>query len=395
MPLSPVVAVARLVFLGVVVMAAGCGGAAGPATGTMPPPQVTVVTLKPQSVDLQRELPGRVSALLVAEVRPQVGGIVKQVHFTEGSEVKAGQLLYQLDDAAYRAVVSSADATRLKAEAALDNARRSATRGAELQKTRLISEQDNDTLQATLHQAEADLAAARATLETARINLAYARITAPISGRIGKSTLTRGALVTANQAEALATVQQLNQVYVDVTQSSSEWLQLRRTLGTGNAGGSRVVQLILEDGTRYAQEGRLQFTDVTVDQATGSFLLRVLVPNPQRLLLPGMYVRAAINEGTLASGLLAPQQGITRDPKGNATAMVVDAEGKVQQRTVRTLRTVGDQWLVAEGLAAGDRLIIEGLQKIMPGMPVQAVEAGATPAAAPDAATAPATAAGG
>lgn len=386
MPLPPFFSVTRLALLAVVAMATGCGSGTDATDGAMPPPQVTVVTLKPQAVDLRRELPGRVSALLVAEVRPQVGGIVKQVLFTEGSEVKAGQLLYQLDDAVYQAGVSSADAARLKAQAVADNARRNAARGAELQKTRLISEQDNDALQAALQQAEADLAAARAAVETARINLAYARITAPIRGRIGKSVVTRGALVTANQGEALATIQQLDQVYVDVTQSSSEWLQLRGELGSAGTAASKAVQLTLEDGTAYPQAGRLQFTDVTVDQTTGSFLLRVLVPNPQRLLLPGMYVRATINEGTVANGLLAPQQGITRDPKGNATAMVVDAEGKAQQRPVHAARTVGDQWLISEGLTAGDRVIVEGLQKIMPGMPVVAVEAGtaaAQSAAAP------------
>ncbi len=380
MPLPPFFSVNRLALLAAIVMAAGCGGGTEATGGAMPPPQVAVVTLKSQAVELRRELPGRVSALLVAEVRPQVGGIVKQVLFTEGSEVKAGQLLYQLDDAVYQAGVSSADAARLKAEAVTDNARRSAARGAELQKTRLISEQDNDALRAALQQAEADLAAARAAVETARISLAYARIRAPIRGRIGKSVVTRGALVTANQGEALATIQQLDQVYVDVTQSSSESLQLRRELGNAGTAGSRAVQLTLEDGTAYPQAGRLQFTDVTVDQTTGSFLLRVLVPNPQRLLLPGMYVRATINEGTVTNGLLAPQQGITRDPKGNATAMVVDAEGKAQQRMVRTARTVGDQWLISEGLMAGDRVIVEGLQKIMPGMPVVAVEVGAAAA---------------
>lgn len=375
------VAGSRAILCGIAALAAGCGDGGAPESGVMPPPQVTVVTLKAQPVELRRELPGRVSALLVAEVRPQVGGIVKQVLFTEGSEVKAGQLLYQLDDAVYQAGVSSAQAARLKAQAVLDATRRSAGRGTELRRTQLISEQDNDALQAALHQAEADLASAGAALDGARINLAYSRISAPISGRIGKSTVTRGALVTGNQAEALATVQQLDQVFVDVTQSSSDWLQLRRELGSGGAAASRAVQLWLEDGTQYPQPGRLQFTDVTVDQATGSFLLRVLVPNPQRLLLPGMYVRAAINEGTVAAGLLAPQQGITRDPKGDATALIVDNEGKVQQRTVRAPRTVGDQWLISDGLAAGDRLIVEGLQKVMPGMAVTAVEAVTAPAA--------------
>lgn len=353
-------------------------------------PEVVVTTLKTSAVPLMRELPGRVSARLVAEVRPQVGGIVKKVSFTEGAHVAAGQVLYELDDAPFRASLASAEASKLKAQATLEIARRAANRGDELVKNALISQQDHDALQATLHQAQADLAQAEAALQTARINLGYARITSPISGRIGKSAITQGALVVTNQDAALATVQQLDQVYVDVTQSSSEWLQLRNDLDfQQNGKGNRDVELILEDGTHYKQAGKLQFSDVTVDQGTGSFLLRILAPNPDGLLLPGMYVRAVVREGELKNGVLAPQQGIIRDPRGNAMAMVVTADNKVEQRKVSTLRTVGDQWLISEGLAAGDRVVVEGLQRIMPGATVKPQERGAIVPAAAAAATGP------
>jgi membrane fusion protein (multidrug efflux system) len=362
---------------------AACGAKQQGGMPKMPPPEVTVVTLKQQPVDLRRELPGRVSARLVAEVRPQVSGLVRKMMFTEGAQVKAGQVLYQLDDATYRAAYNSADADQQRADAALQAARLAANRGTELSKSKLISAQDNDNLQSTFKQAEAQVAAARASVESNRVNLAYARVTSPISGRIGKSAVTEGALVVASQAQPLATVQQLDQVYVDVTQSSGEWLQLRRDLGGGDAGKvSRAASITLEDGSHYAHDGVLQFSDVTVDQNTGSFLLRVLVPNPESLLMPGMYVKATISEGQLESGLLAPQQGVTRDPKGNATAMVVGADNKVEMRNVSVSRTVGDQWLVSDGLKAGDRVIVEGLQKIQPGVPVRPAEAGAAPAAA-------------
>jgi membrane fusion protein (multidrug efflux system) len=241
----------------------------------------------------------------------------------------------------------------------------------------MISTQQNDDLQTALKQAEADLTAASAARESQRVNLAYARIVAPISGRIGKSTVTEGALVVANQGEALATVQQLDSVYIDVTQSSAEWLLLQRELGGDSAHATREAAITLEDGSRFAHDGVLQFADVTVDQMTGSFMLRVLVPNPEGLLRPGMYASASISEGVRADALLAPQQGIARDVKGNATALVVGADNKVQPRQIVVSRTVGDQWLVSEGLKAGDRVIVEGVQKVQPGMPVHAVEAGA------------------
>ncbi len=354
-----------------------CGGGGG-RPGGMPPQAVTVVTIKTVPVELQRELPGLVSARLVAEVRPQVGGIVKRVLFREGSRVGAGQALYELDDAVYRVAQRSAEAARMRADAGLETARRSAERGTELIKAHMISVQDNDNLQSALHQAQADLAAAQAAADSARINLDYARIKAPISGRIGKSRVTQGALVVANQPEPLATVQQLDTVHVDVSQSSGEWLQLQQELAAGGKGsGQSEVHITLEDGSAYPLPGQLQFSDVTVEPGTGSFLLRVLVPNPKGLLLPGMYVRATIIEGVLPDGLLAPQRGITRDPKGNATAMVVGADNKVELRKVTTASAVGDQWRITSGLSRGDRVIIEGLQKIGPGMVVQPAETGA------------------
>jgi membrane fusion protein (multidrug efflux system) len=361
----------------------------------MPPSSVTVVTLKSGTVDLKRELPGLVSARLVAEVRPQVTGIVKRQLYTEGSLVKAGQVLYLLDDAVYRAAERSAEAAYMRAQAGLESAKNSAQRAGELVKTHMISVQENENLQASFHQTQADLASAEAARDAARINLAYAHISAPIAGRIGKSSVTQGALVVANQAEALARVQQLDTVYVDVTQSSAEWLQLQQELSAGGHGNeSRDVHITMEDGSAYPETGQLQFSDVTVEPGTGSFLLRVLVPNPKNLLLPGMYVRATISEGVLNNALLAPQRGITRDPKGNATAMVVGSDGKTALRNVVTTRAVGDQWLVSSGLAPGDRVIVEGLQKIGPGMPVQMSEEGAPAAKAAAAAPAAAPAAG-
>jgi membrane fusion protein (multidrug efflux system) len=376
---------------------AGCGAAGQGAKGgmpAMPPPEVTVVTLKTQPVTLQRSLPGRVSARLVAEVRPQTSGLVRKTLFTEGSVVRAGQLLYLLDDSATQAALATAQANVERAEAGADSARRNATRASELIKSRMISVQDNDNLQSASKQAEADLSAARAALKSAQVNQQYTRITSPIAGRIGKTSVTEGALVVANQAAPLATVQRLDEVYVDVTQSSREWLQLRRELGESSGGGSSVVQLTLEDGQRYPVAGKLQFTDVTVDETTGSFLLRILVRNPQGLLLPGMYVTATLGEHVLKDALLAPQQGILRDPKGSATAMVVGSDGKVQPRSLSVLRTVGDQWLVGSGLSAGDRLIVEGLQKVQPGMAVTVREQGAATGGG-DAATGGATAPAG
>jgi membrane fusion protein (multidrug efflux system) len=363
-----------------------CGG--GAPHGGFPPgftPQVTVVTLKTQPVSLTRELPGRTSAFLVAEVRPQVSGIVKRRLFAEGSFVKAGEPLYELDDAIYRAEYNSARASLLKAQATVAAARLTAKRSAELVKIDAVSAQDNDNAVAALAQDEADVAAAQAAVDSSAVNLAYAHLVSPISGRIGKSSVTQGALVTADQANSMATVQQLDPIYVDVNQSSSQWLQLRQDIESGKVQADSAgapTQILLENGTVYG-EGKLQFADVTVDPTTGNFLLRVIVPNPNHLLMPGMYVRAVVREGLVAQGLLAPQQGIERDPKGRATALVVASDGTVQGRDVSVSRAIGNQWLVNDGLRAGDRVIVEGVQKVQPGMKVQAVEAAAAAAEAP------------
>jgi len=361
----------------------GCGqdnDGSTQATAQMPPAQVTVVTLKTESVVLTRELPGRTNPFLVAEVRPQVTGIVRERLFTEGSHVKRGQALYQLEDATYRAAVQSAQAAVARANATLESARLNARRASELAKVDAVSRQDNENAIAALRQAEADLKSTQAALENARITLGYARIDAPIGGRIGKSAVTAGALVTANQAAPLATVQQFDPMYVDVTQSATELLQLRREVRAGTLKAARdlPVTIVLEDGTHYAHPGKLTFADLSVDPGTGSFLLRVQVPNPDEWLLPGMYVRAIVSVGERQNAILAPQQAIVRDAKGNASAMVVTPEGKVEPRPVQASRTVGDRWLIDSGLSAGDRVVVEGLQKIRPGAPVQATEKPAT-----------------
>jgi membrane fusion protein (multidrug efflux system) len=369
---------------------AGCGDKGPPAGGQGAVP-VTVATLATQTVTLKRELPGRVTPFLVAEVRPQVNGIIARRLFTEGGLVKEGEPLYQIEDATYRADSESAQASLARAEATLVTAQLNARRSAELVKVDAVSKQDDEDAAAALRQAEADVKAARAAVARAGVVLGFARITSPISGRIGKSSVTQGALVTANQAAALATVQQLDPVYVDLTQSAAELLELRRALAAGKLTGTRdlPVSILLEDGSEYDLAGKLAFSDVTVDPTTGSFALRVVVPNPRNILLPGMYVRAIVGDGERQDALLVPQQGVTHDPKGDTTAMVVGKDGKVEVRRVVVSRAIGDKWLVESGLAAGDRVIVEGLQKIRPGAAVQATEAGAPPAPAPVAANSP------
>lgn len=373
----------RAALTALVIALAACG-----QPEAMPPPgpvPVTVVTLQPQTVTVQRELPGRTSPRLVAEVRPRVDGIVVQRLFTEGARVKAGQPLYQLDDAMLRASLATARASLARAEAARVTAGLQSQRINELAPQGLVSRADQDNATAALQQAEADVQAARAGVRAASIQVDYARITAPISGRIGKSSVTQGALVTANQPTALATVQQLDPIYVDLTQSSKEWLALRKEIASGRLTGTDTVPvtILLEDGSEHAHKGRLAFTDVSVDPGTGSFLLRVEVPNPDHTLLPGVYVRALVSRGERSDGLLVPQEGISRDPKGNAQALVVNKDNVVETRTVQVSRTLGNQWLVEDGLAAGDRVIVEGLQKVRPGAPVQPAERGAAAAAAP------------
>lgn len=371
---------------------AACGG--GGQDAEPPKPAVTVAVLESGPVTLRRELPGRTSAWLVAEVRPQVNGLVAKRLFTEGDIVEAGQPLYQIDDASYRAAANSARAQLKRAEATLVAARLTARRTGELVEVSAVSKQDHDNAVAALGQAEADVGAARAALDAANVILGYARITSPISGRIGRSSVTQGALVTANQPQALATVQQLDPIHVDLTQSSAELLELRRSLAEGRlerGEEAMPVTILMEDGSEFQHPGTLKFSEVAVDPRTGSYTLRVEVPNPDHVLMPGMYVRAMLGAGVRKDAVLVPQRGIARDPKGNTTAMVVDAEGVVEQRPVVVSRTIGDQWLVESGLAAGDRVVIEGLQKIGPGAEVEVTEevraAGAPAAASPSTAT--------
>jgi membrane fusion protein (multidrug efflux system) len=358
------------------VLLSACSKPAGmgppPAQGT---PQVGVLTVQAQNITINTELPGRTAPVLIAEVRPQVTGLVRSRNFVEGSEVQAGEVLYEIDPATYRASVDSAGAALAKAEANLQSTRLKAERYQELVAIKAVSQQDNDDAAASQQQAEADVASARASLQTARINLAYTRITAPISGRIGKSSVTAGALVTANQTTALATVQKLDPIYVDVTQSSAAVTRLRRALAQGdlNATATARIGLLLEDGTRYPLEGKLKFSDVTVDPNTGAITLRAEFPNPKRELLPGMYVRAVVEEGSKHDALLVPQQAVTRDSSGKALAYVVTADSKLEQRPLQIERAIADRWLLNSGLKAGDRLVVEGLQNAHPGAVVQVV----------------------
>ena len=370
---------------------AACGGKEtppGPGAGGAGAPAVTVMTVQTESVAVATELPGRTSPYQIAELRPQVTGIIKERLFKEGSEVKAGQVLYQIDPATYQAAFDSARANLARAEANLFAARLKAGRYAELVKIEAVSKQANDEAQAAMKQAQADVGVARAALERARIDVAYTRVTSPIAGRIGRSSVTPGALVTANQAATLATVQQLDPIYVDLTQSSAELLRLKRDFESGTlqrAGGNGVpLQLVLEDGSEYGARGKLAFSEVTVDPTTGSVTLRAVFPNPKGELLPGMYVRARLSQGMQENIFLVPHAAVSRDPKGNATVMVVSGENKAESRTVKAAQSFGDKWVVTEGLAAGDRVIIEGLQRVKPGAPVQAQAAAApAPAAAP------------
>jgi membrane fusion protein (multidrug efflux system) len=375
-----------LVLLSAIFLAA-CGGNTepGPAPGAAAP-AVTVMTVQTESVPVATELPGRTSPYQIAELRPQVSGIVKQRLFKEGSEVKAGQVLYQIDPATYQAAYDSARASLVRAEANFYAARLKAERFAELVKIDAVSKQANDEADAAQKQSQADIGSAQAALDKARIDLGFTRVTSPIAGRIGRSTVTPGALVTANQAAALATVQQLDPIYVDLTQSSAELLRMKRDFESGRlqrAGGNAVpVQLVLEDGSLYGAAGKLAVSEVTVDEGTGSVTLRAVFPNPTGELLPGLYVRARLSQGVNRDAVLVPHAAVSRDPRGNATVMVVNGGSKVEARIVKVEQSIGDKWVVTQGLAAGDRVIIEGLQKAKPGAPVQAQEAGSAPAAA-------------
>ncbi|WP_035057032.1 efflux RND transporter periplasmic adaptor subunit [Andreprevotia chitinilytica] len=369
---------------------AACGKDGGTAQmaggGQMPPPEVGVVTLAEQVVPIISELPGRTSPFRIAEVRPQVNGIVLKRLYTEGSDVKAGQQLYQIDPATYQAALESAQASFAKAQANVTSAKLKEERYKALLDIKGVSKQEYDDANAALLQGQADVASAKAAVESARINLTYTRVLSPISGRIGKSTVTEGALVTANQAAALTTVQQLDPIYVDIAQSSTDLLRLKRDFESGRlsrAGqGQAKVNIVLEDGSKYAQPGALQFADVTVDPTSGAVNLRAVVPNPKGELLPGVFVRARLEEGVNNKALLVPQQGVTRDAQGNAVAMVIGAEGKVEVRILKAQQSLGDKWLVSDGLKAGDKVIVEGLQKVRPGSPAKPVEASAVVAAA-------------
>jgi membrane fusion protein, multidrug efflux system len=353
----------------------GCGG--GKPAAAPGPVEVGAVTLEAGRVVLTTELPGRTTAYRIAEIRPQVNGIILERPFTEGSDVGAGTLLYRIDPAPYEAAYEQAKAALTMAEANLPAVRSRAERLKELVAIHAVGEQDAEDAAAALLKAEASVAAGRAAMDSARINLEYTPIRSPIPGRIGRSSVTPGALVTAYQPIPLAVVQQLDPIYVDVPQSSAELLALRRRLESGllkrDEEVARKVHLVLEDGTPYPQEGTLQFRDVTVEPATGSVTLRMVFPNPDHVLLPGMFVRAIVDAGVNEQAILVPQQGVTRDAKGNPIAWVVGAGDKVEQRALELDRAIGGSWLVTKGLAPGDKVIVDGLQKVRPGSAVRAV----------------------
>jgi membrane fusion protein (multidrug efflux system) len=358
----------------VAAMLAGCGAKqAGPAQGgAQQAPEVAVFTVTQQALAMSTELPGRTAAYQVAEVRPQVGGLIQKRLFTEGADVKAGVQLYQIDAATYQAAYNSAKANLAKAKANLAAAAPKVARYKELVAIEGVSRQDYDDAVAAHEQAKAEVEAAQAAVDSARINVDYTKVASPISGRISRSNVTPGALVTAGQATALTTVQQLDPIYVDVTQSSEELLRLKREMESGSlkkANGQAAVTLLLADGSKYALPGKLQFSDVSVDPGTGNVTLRALFPNPKHDLLPGMFVRAVLETGVSEQAIAVPQMGVTRNPKGEATALVLNKEGKVEQRVLQTGGTIGDKWLVKSGLVAGDRVIVEGLQKVKPGAP--------------------------
>lgn len=372
--------------LAVSVALSGCGEPQQSAAPTAQVIAVGVVTMKEQTVILTKELPGRIAASQIAEIRPQVSGIIQSRLFVEGSEVKAGQVLYQIDPASFEADLASAKAAVAKAQAGIASKNAKTTRYTELLKINAVSQQDFDEAAASFKEAQADLLTAKAQLKTAQINLNYSKVSAPINGQISKSNVTVGALVSANQTSPLATVTQLDPIYVDLVQSSTELLALKQALKSGAISSDESVQtevaLKLENGSVYSHKGTLQFSEVTVEPSTGSVTLRATFANPEKLLLPGMYVRAVIIEGVKSNAILAPQRGVSRNNKGQATAMVVNKDGKVETRILQAERTIGANWLIEKGLADGDQVIIEGLQKVRPGASVQAVPAESTSAKA-------------
>jgi membrane fusion protein (multidrug efflux system) len=367
---------AGLIAVAALLLAACAQEQAGPP----PPPEVSVLTIQPRKIEITDELPGRTTAFRVAEVRPQVTGIVQKRLFAEGSEVKAGQQLFQIDSGSYRAALSSAEAALKRADAQAVTAKLLEERYAPLIAANAVSKQENDEAIAARARAEADVAAARAAVESARINVVYTQLLSPINGRIGRTLVTEGALVTSGQQSPLATVQQLDPIYVDITQSSTELLRLQKQLAEGQlvegTDNQAEVGLTLEDGTTYAERGRLKVSEVSVDPGTGSVTLRAVFPNPRRQLLPGMFVRATLTRGTRSQALLVPQTGVTRNQKGEATVLLVDADNNVAEKVVTADRAIGNDWLITDGLVAGDRVIVAGLQKAKPGSPVKPVPAG-------------------
>lgn len=362
--------------LAALALLAGCGQT---EQGPPPPPEVSVITLAPRPVAITDQLPGRTTAFRVAEVRPQVTGIVQKRLFAEGGEVKAGEQLFQIDAGSYRAAVSSAEAALKRAEAAAVTARLLEERYAPLIAANAVSKQENDEAIAARARAEADVASARAALDAARINLVYTQLLSPISGQIGRTLVTEGALVTSGQSAPLATVQQLDPIYVDITQSSTEMLRLQRQFANGELlkddNNQAEVTLTLEDGSQYAERGRLKVSEASVDPSTGSVVLRAVFPNPKRELLPGMFVRAQLARGTLAKAIMVPQRGVAHNAKGEATVLIVGDDEKVAERVVTADRAIDGEWLVTAGLSPGDRVIVDGLQKVKPGSAVKAVPA--------------------
>jgi len=339
---------------------------------------VGVITLKKQTLTLRQELPGRINAFQIAEIRPQVSGIVQSRLFTEGSQVEKGQALYQINPATFEANLAASEAAVARAEASIASSKAKASRYSELLKIKAVSQQDYDEADAAYKQAKAELLTAQAQLQTSKINLEYSHVSSPISGQISKSNVTVGALVSANQATSLATVTQLDPIYIDLTQSSSELTKLKKAIVSGDlsvdSSSQTDVELTMEDGSLYSHKGTLQFSEVTVEPSTGSVTLRAKFPNPEKLLLPGMYARASIVEGVKNDAILVPQRGVSRNSKGEPTAMVVSKNNTVESRVLKTDRTIGSNWLVTDGVMEGDKLIVEGLQKIRPGAPVSPSE---------------------
>ncbi|MFY9478349.1 MAG: efflux RND transporter periplasmic adaptor subunit [Aquabacterium sp.] len=365
-----------VVALGALLSACGDKGAQQGAGQTPPPPQVGVVTVKPQTVPLVTELPGRLEASRIAQVRARVAGVVQKRTFVEGSDVKAGQVLFQIDPSTYQASYDSARATLAKAEANLNQATALAERYKPLQEAKAVSPQEYLNAQVAQRQAQADVATAKAAVQTAQINLGYATVTSPISGRIGRALVTEGALVGQGETTQLATVQQINPLYVNFTQSATEALRLQRAMQAGKLGKAgaegATVKVVLDDGTAYPLTGKLLFTDLTVDSTSGQVSLRAELPNPQGALLPGLYVRVRLEQAQVQGGILIPQQAVTRAAQGD-TVMLVDAEGRVATRPVKLSGAQGSQWLVTDGLKAGEQVMVDGFQKVRPNAPVKAV----------------------